>query len=114
MNVEKFARRLKEARLKKELTLYELGNLAGVAESYICHLEKGNKTNPSQKLINRLSEILDIDSYYLTGKTDYQNGKEILDLLMEHDFIEKDVNDMIDRDKIEKIISAFNSLKKED
>ena len=52
--------RLKEARLKKNLTQEELAERCGSSDRYIRDLEKGRKINPSADLVCQIASALDI------------------------------------------------------
>ena len=52
---------LKEARLKKGLTLKEMGENLSISESYYCNIEKGNKQKDMDlSLADGISKALDI------------------------------------------------------
>lgn len=72
--------RLKEARKKKGLTQYELGNLVGVGKSAICCYEKETR-NPTIETIIELMCVLGVSADYLLGtdeiiKTEVDNNLE--------------------------------------
>lgn len=52
--------RLKEARLKKNLTQEELAERCGSSDRYIRDLEKGRKVNPSADLVCQIASVLEI------------------------------------------------------
>ena len=49
---------LKEIRKSKGITLSKLADLSGVSAGYLCHLEKGSRTNPSMEIMNKIAEAL--------------------------------------------------------
>ncbi len=49
---------LKEIRKNKGLTLTKLADLTGVSAGYLCHLEKGSRTNPSMDVMSKIAEAL--------------------------------------------------------
>ena len=59
--------RLKEARLKKNLTQEELAERCGSSDRYIRDLEKGRKVNPSADLVCQIASALDIPMEALFG-----------------------------------------------
>lgn len=59
MSFESFGKLIKEQRLKKEGTIYELGKLAGVSNTYISQIENGKKI-PSKKVFFLLTHFLGI------------------------------------------------------
>lgn len=50
--------KIKEIRKEKGITLKYLSELAGVSTGYICHLEKGSRSNPSMHIMEKISESL--------------------------------------------------------
>ena len=40
------------------MTLSKLANLTGISAGYLCHLEKGSRTNPSMDVMNKIAEAL--------------------------------------------------------
>ena len=51
---------LKEQRHKQQLTQAELAQRAGVNQSYIALLEKGDKENPSLVVLKRIAKALNV------------------------------------------------------
>lgn len=56
---QQFATKLKTIRLSKNMSQNKLSELAGIDNSYIGKIEKGNKS-PSFKTILRLADALDV------------------------------------------------------
>lgn len=52
---------LNRIRIEKNLGVNELSRLSEVNASYISAIEKGNKDNPSPKILNKLAEALNVD-----------------------------------------------------
>ena len=52
--------RLKEARLKKNLTQEELAERCGSSDRYIRDLEKGRKVHPSATVVCQIASVLEI------------------------------------------------------
>ncbi len=50
--------RLKELRIRKGLTALSLAKQAGVSPSYICALEKGKRTIPRLKIMDKIAGVL--------------------------------------------------------
>lgn len=50
--------KLRELRIKKNIGLNELAKKARIAPSYLSALERGLKTNPSTKTMNKIAEAL--------------------------------------------------------
>lgn len=60
-------KRLKEARIKKNLSQEELGNLLGVSKVSICGYEKGTRTPTMENFLD-LIKILELESDYVLGR----------------------------------------------
>lgn len=45
-------------RNEKQITLKNLSKLTGLSVGYLCHLEKGTRTNPSMDVINKIAQAL--------------------------------------------------------
>ena len=45
-------------RIKRGLTIKELADKCGVSAGYICHLEKGNRDNPSTEVMENIAIVL--------------------------------------------------------
>lgn len=63
---------LKKARKYKNLTQEQLGNLVNVQKSAISKYERG-AIQPSQDILIRISEVLNVSVDYLLGKSDIPN-----------------------------------------
>jgi transcriptional regulator with XRE-family HTH domain len=59
--------RLKQLRLKKKLSLRELGNLAHISHSFIADIESG-RSNPSLATLEILARVLGTTTSYLLGE----------------------------------------------
>ena len=59
--------RVKTARLNKNLSQEELGNLLGVTKVSVCGYERGTRI-PTLSTFLSLSEILDLEPNYLLGR----------------------------------------------
>lgn len=59
--------RLRELRLKNNMTLEELGNKLGVSHATIYKYEKGEIANMKQTTIKKLSEIFNVSPMYIMG-----------------------------------------------
>lgn len=65
-----FKERLKELRSERNLTQKQLALLLGVSDDCIFFWEKG-RSEPSVQQIIELSNIFDVTTDYLLGKTEY-------------------------------------------
>lgn len=52
---------IKEIREQEEISQERLAELTGLSNSYICHLEKGNRKNPTYKTMEKISKALNRD-----------------------------------------------------
>ena len=111
------AMRIKESRLKQNLTQQELGDLLKVSKVSVCLWEKGVK-KPSSKNLLQLSKVLNVPLEYLIGNDSYvisednqsyglMMAKEEIEILREikkHDKLYKDFLDNPSRviERIEK------------
>ena len=60
-------KRLKEARVKRNMSQEELGNLLGVSKVSICGYEKGTRTPTMENFLD-LIEILELEPDYVLGR----------------------------------------------
>ena len=49
---------IRKVREEKGLTLLKLSDLSGVSVGYLCHLEKGSRSNPSIEVMEKIAEAL--------------------------------------------------------
>ena len=54
-----YRNKIRKYRIKKGLTIKELADKCGVSAGYICHLEKGNRGNPSVEVMENIAIILE-------------------------------------------------------
>lgn len=59
--------KLKELREKQGLSYQKLSDKSGVAASYICSLENGEKKNPSLKVMIKLADALGVNVTNIIG-----------------------------------------------
>ena len=52
--------RIKELRINARLTQEELADMVGISRIYLSELENGRKTNPSTKLLKKLTKVLGV------------------------------------------------------
>ena len=53
-----YKNKIKKYRKQKGLTLKELADKCGVSAGYLCHLEKGNRDNPSIEVMENIAIVL--------------------------------------------------------
>ena len=51
--------KIKSIRQEKEMTLLELSKKSGLSVGYLCHLEKGSRSNPSFEVMEKIAKALD-------------------------------------------------------
>ena len=54
-----YKNKIKEYRIKRGLTLKEVAEKCGISAGYLCHLEKGNRDNPSTEVMENIAMALD-------------------------------------------------------
>ena len=54
-----YKNKIKKYRELRGLTLKELAEKSGVSAGYLCHLEKGNRDNPSTEVMENIAIALD-------------------------------------------------------
>lgn len=50
--------RIKEIREEEGIKQYALAKMTGLSEGYICHLEKGNRENPTYNTMEKIATAL--------------------------------------------------------
>ena len=53
-----YSNHIKQIRLEKGMSLIELADITGISPGYICHLEKGSRTNPSISIMEKIAKAL--------------------------------------------------------
>ena len=56
-----YKNKMREIRAKKGMMLKELAEKTGITIGYLCHLEKGTRTNPSVQVMSKIADALDKD-----------------------------------------------------
>ena len=65
-----FAKRLRELRQEKGLSLVKLGEVLGLSHVSILRYEQ-NEAEPKQEMLNRIADYFGVSVDYLLGRTDY-------------------------------------------
>lgn len=65
-----FSKRLKELRLERQLTQYQMAQMLGVSMMAYCHYEIGDR-EPRMNTIIKLCDFFDVTADYLIGRVDY-------------------------------------------
>lgn len=50
---------IKIYRKQRDLTLSEVAKKVGISTGYLCHLEKGTRTNPSKNIMEEIANVLE-------------------------------------------------------
>ena len=53
-----YKNRIREIRMEKGMTLEYLSRISQVSIGYLCHLERGTRTNTSMRIMEKMSECL--------------------------------------------------------
>lgn len=53
-----YRNKIKEYRKLSNITMKELASKAGISTGYLCHLEKGNRNNPSTRVMENIAKGL--------------------------------------------------------
>jgi len=53
-----YKNKIRQYRKDKKITLKELASRTGISIGYLCHLEKGTRSNPSTKIMEKIAESL--------------------------------------------------------
>ena len=102
-----FKERLKDARLKKNLSQGKLAKMIGVHVTNISRYERGEH-KPTTEILSRIADSLDVTTDYLMGGSLDDKAKEIIldkELLSQFQDIEKLPDDK--KTIIKELIDAF-------
>lgn len=70
---------MREARLKKGLTMKQLAEMAAVTAGGVAHLEAGRREYPSAETLGRLADALEVSiDWLVTGETTDRGAPESL------------------------------------
>ena len=75
-NPELIGIRIKESRLSKDITMKELSEIVGVAESTISRYENGKVGDIKLPVISSIANALDVDPYWILGLTNDRKVKQ--------------------------------------
>lgn len=102
--------RIRQLRIKKNLTLSQLAERASISKSYLSYIERGVQKNPSIQILEKIAIILSVDvNKLLHGNSNKDDTKQIknewIDLVTE---VEKT---KISRAEIQELKLYFEYLK---
>ena len=103
MNIKKdFGARIKELRIKKGITQYQLAELANIDPKHMSHIETG-RSFPKADLIEKLALAFEVEYTELFKTEHLQERQKKIDKI---DLILKDISDK-DLNVIYKIITSY-------
>ena len=103
-----FGKRLEALLQEKSLSQRELSKLCGVSEVTVSRYVHGDRS-PTSEILAKISDVLDVSSDYLLGRTKNQNIKLVqIDEVTLHILKDKDVDDMT----IKEMKRAIEQIKK--
>lgn len=127
MYMNKPNNKLKELRIKKGLSVYDLRDKLNVAHTTIVNIEKGKTKSPNIDLAFKLAEILDTDVYTLFYDSEYDKSEKpktnklkfklilaieaYFDRLVNNKFKEKIDVPLSENDEYKKYRNEVNSIK---
>lgn len=113
LEIDGFAKRLRELRRQKNLTQIELGELVGITGAHIGRYERGSAKKPSAETIKRLAAVLGVSSDYLIEGTSENAAKaKIDDQKLLRQFQEIETLPEEDKEVVTKFLEAFLLKKK--
>ncbi|MGM9978752.1 MAG: helix-turn-helix domain-containing protein [Clostridium sp.] len=80
---------IKKIRLSKKISGRALANKVGISPGYLVDIEKGNRKNPSQEILEKLAKALDVnvvdfyDKPVLTDKDKKDINKDLNEVMQE-------------------------------
>ena len=66
--------RIQKLRMEKNLSLSELADRAGIAQSYLSSIERDIRDNPSIQVLEKICSVLDVDVATLVSHVDDSKG----------------------------------------
>jgi putative transcriptional regulator len=74
--VETLGRRIRRARLHRDITQKALADLVGISRNAMNKLEKGDTQNPHMSHLRKLADALGVSMDYLAGRKDEESEFE--------------------------------------
>ena len=93
MNMDTFARRLKDVRISQNVSASELGNAIGINPSTIHRYENAEFKSIKQSRLDAIANYLSVDSDYLIGKSDEKYTKRSMESLSKKE--KREINDIL-------------------
>jgi transcriptional regulator with XRE-family HTH domain len=76
---ETLGRRIRRARLRKDITQRELADLAGISRTSMNQIEKGETLDPRMSHLRKIAEALGVTMDYLAGREEEESELETAD-----------------------------------
>lgn len=102
--------KIKELRMKKNLSLQQVADGVGSSKANIWELEKGTNKNPSMDSLNKLADFFEVSVAYLVGEDPNSEGEEPELVSMYRDL--KGLTNK-DRETIRELMKHFKGREKE-
>lgn len=78
MDIDQFARRMKEVRVQRKMSLDDVARASGFTKSHVWELEQGRARNPTVRAVWGITEALGVSPGWLMGLDPEQNALEPL------------------------------------
>jgi XRE family transcriptional regulator, master regulator for biofilm formation len=101
--------RIKKYRLRKQLSLSELAERAGVAKSYLSSIERNLQSNPSIQFLEKISSVLGVSTNTLLNEEDEIEQSTQIDSEWER-LVREAMNSGISKDQFKEFLE-FNKWK---
>ena len=106
--------RLREIRLRKELTLKKVADDIGISENGLCNYELG-KREPKLKTWIKLADYFNVSVSYLQGLTGFSKGKAPSDEIKPSDdldinYLHQRINRMLEIDNIQELQNELENV----
>lgn len=108
-----FGQRLKELRTQKKMSQKELADLLNMKRENVSNYERGTVTNVSSETISKISDLFNVSTDYLLGRSDYPMISAIAEENFPH-VISEDLDKKLTKDDEEADLLAAFRLESED
>lgn len=68
--------RIKELRIKNNLSLQDVADKTGISKAHVWDMEKGNSGNPSVELVTKLADLFKVSVAYMVGEDPSVSGEK--------------------------------------
>lgn len=100
--------KLKELRIKNKKSLQEVADAIGISKAHVWNIEKGESSNPSMDILNKLAQFFRVSVSDLVGENPL-GASEPTELVA----LYRDLKELSHRDRaaIEALVKQFKSTK---